>query len=399
MITDPGILGPMPVYCYRCGHLWTPKTERPPKRCPRCHSCRWNVAERKVRNCKFCGNGFEMDDLDVPCPACGRRQNEGLTDRSLHCNQCDYDWMRKSDSLPKTCPMCRSTEWNLPKASRLMCQQCGHVWRNTISHPKRCPSCRSKVWDQPLRAVRCQRCGHVWRMRLSENEGCASVCPGCGTRRWNTPMSVVLDDSGGRRRYVSGSSPKCLIVCRVCGHRWYGEVEGECVCRRCGTGVSFHDRIASTSMLLWYEGASELTYVTENGYGCVYLWVNDTPVACRYIHEVLSKFHTTIGSIVRSVNEGTDEYDWGGLAEEMRRGQFDHERYIGYFRKRLNLSFADARILAIHFTGMGPEAIAKKLSLDESSVSAAFERIMEAYRDSGIIVDDTIYTNDPFSFY
>ena len=48
---------------------------------------------------------------------------------------------------------------------------------------------------------------------------------------------------------------------------------------------------------------------------------------------------------------------------------------------------------------MGPEAIARKLSLDESMVSEAFDRIMDAYRDSGIIVDDTIYTNDPFSYY
>ena len=122
-------------------------------------------------------------------------------------------------------------------------------------------------------------------------------------------------------------------------------------------------------------------------------------MACRYVHEVLSRLDTTIGDIVRSVNEGTGDYDWRGLADDMETGQHDYERYIGYFEKRLSLSNSDARILAIHFTGMSPEAIARKLSMDESSVSDAFDRIMDAYRDSGIIVDDTIYTNDPFAYY
>lgn len=152
-------------------------------------------------------------------------------------------------------------------------------------------------------------------------------------------------------------------------------------------------------MVLWNDGDSELTYVVENGYGCVYLWDDDMPVACRYIHEVLSVFDTTIGDIVRNVNERTDRYDWKSLADDMRHGQNTYEKYIGYFEKRLSLSHADARILAIHFTGMSPEAIARKLSLDESSVFSAFDRIMEAYCDSGIIVDDTIYTRDPFVYY
>lgn len=140
-------------------------------------------------------------------------------------------------------------------------------------------------------------------------------------------------------------------------------------------------------------------YVVENGYGCVYLWDGDVPVACRYIHEVLSDLETTIGDIVRSVNDRTDEYNWEGLACDMRLRMHEHERYIEYFEKRLSLTYADARILAMHFTGMGPEAIARNLSLDISVVSAAFDRIMDAYRDSGIIVDDTIYTSNPFSYY
>ena len=387
------------VYCYRCGHLWVPRTDAAPRRCPRCHSAKWDVPERKSRVCLFCGTEFQMEAFDEPCPSCGRRQCGDQADRSLHCNQCDYDWHRRSDSLPKTCPMCRSREWNEPKAERRMCQQCGHVWRSAADRPGRCPSCRSTIWDRPLRAVRCQRCGHVWRMRAGGSEGRAVACPGCGSRHWDTPMSVVLDDSGGGPRYVrTADTSRRLIACAGCGRRWY-QKGGDAVCPWCGMRASFHDRIASTSMVLWRDGSSELTYVTENGYGCVYLWDGDAPVACRYVHEVLARLGTTIGELVRSVNDGTGGHDWGALADEMRAGERDYERNMGYFEKRLSLSPADARILAIHFTGMSPEAVARKLSLDESEVFAAFDRIMDAYTDSGIVVDDTIYTANPFAYY
>jgi len=66
---------------------------------------------------------------------------------------------------------------------------------------------------------------------------------------------------------------------------------------------------------------------------------------------------------------------------------------------RLSLSYEDARILAIHFTGMGPEAIAIKFGMDIESVKAAFDRIMSAYTDNGIVVDDTIFTENPFIYY
>ncbi len=66
---------------------------------------------------------------------------------------------------------------------------------------------------------------------------------------------------------------------------------------------------------------------------------------------------------------------------------------------RLSLSYEDARILAIHFTGMGPEAIAIKFGLDLESVKESFGRIMAAYTDNGIVVDDTIFTENPFMYY
>ena len=59
-----------------------------------------------------------MKSMDDPCPKCGRRQTEGLDDRFLRCNCCDYEWIRRSPSRPKKCPLCRSEEWDSPRRVR-----------------------------------------------------------------------------------------------------------------------------------------------------------------------------------------------------------------------------------------------------------------------------------------
>lgn len=390
-----------PAYCYRCGHFWTPRTESEPRRCPRCHSSRWDVPERRVRECRFCGREYRMGSLEDPCPSCGHRQNEPLSDRSLHCNQCDYDWVRRGDGLPKRCPLCRSADWNLPKPDRLMCQQCGHIWKNQSGHPSKCPRCQSRVWDRPSRAVLCQRCGHAWRMRSPRSDGTAATCPKCKSRRWNEPMVVVTSPRKGEAHYmgVRERPDTALVVCRGCGRRWYMRDGGNASCPECGLMASYRDRIETTSLPLWSSGTLELTYVVENGYGCVYLWDGDYPVACRYVHEVLRSLDTTIGDLVQDVNGGRMGDGFAALADDMNIHRDDHLQMVGYFRKRLSLEVEDATILALHFTGMGPEAIARRLSLDEGEVRRAFDRIMDAYTNSGIIVDDTIFTEDPFSHY
>jgi predicted Zn-ribbon and HTH transcriptional regulator len=35
--------------CLRCGHLWTPKLEKP-QMCPKCKSLYWDVAKRRYRS-------------------------------------------------------------------------------------------------------------------------------------------------------------------------------------------------------------------------------------------------------------------------------------------------------------------------------------------------------------
>lgn len=387
-------------YCYRCGHLWMPKTDDVPRRCPRCHSSRWGVPEKKARTCKFCGIEFQMEALDDPCPCCGKRQSEAASDIALHCNQCDYEWNRRATGLPKKCPLCHSSEWNLPKVERLMCQQCGHLWRNKRGHPSRCPKCQSRLWDKPLKAVRCQRCGHIWKMRDVRSSETAILCPSCKSIRWNEAPRITRSAPGSGKYSKTNSKDELeLMVCRACSNKWYGRRGDPPICPRCGEEISIHDRMASTSMRIWTDGRMELTYVSENGFGYIYLWDDDVPVATCYAYEVLSRFDMTIGDVVRCVNEGSMRNEWRDLAEEMLRSQDDYERYIDYFMKRLSLDKKDARILAIHFTGMGPEAIAKKFSYSSEEVRESFDRIMAAYSDSGIIVDDTIFTDDPFRFY
>ena len=399
-----GSIPPDPLFCFRCGHLWMQRSESLPRRCPRCHSSRWDVPVRRDTVCKFCGHEWRMGGIDDPCPICGRRQTEGVCDRSLHCNQCDHEWNRRGSSLPKKCPMCHSSEWNLPKAERLMCRQCGHVWRKQTDSPARCPACLSKIWDQPLRAVQCQRCGHLWKMRGQSVGGGSSACPGCRSRRWNIPMMVVPEGSSdGRMRYMQVSSPqsevRVMTECRRCGRRWYSNDHSDGVCPGCGSPIGLHDRLSSSSMVLWSDGRFELTYIVENDCGFVYLWDDDIPVATLYVHEVLRKVGMTIGEVVDAVNGGDCTVPWKDLADEMYAGRDGYERYMDYFMKRLSLSKRDSRILSIHFTGMNPAAIAKHFGYSEGEVLEAFDRIMKAYSDSGIVVDDTVFTEDPFRYY
>ena len=238
-------------------------------------------------------------------------------------------------------------------------------------------------------------------MRPPRSDDAVSICPKCKSQKWNEPMAVVTNPGDGVPHYsgVRARPETMLVVCKGCGSRWYMRDGGTTSCPGCGLMVSYHDRIETTSMRLWSSGSMSLTYVVENGYGCVYLWDDDIPVSCMYIHEVLRLLDLTIGNLIRCVNNGELKDEFSSLADDMVRHKDDHLQTIDYFRKRLSLTFDDAEILALHFPGMGTEAIARHLSKDEGDVRQAFDRIMDAYSNSGIIVDDTIFTEDPFSHY
>jgi hypothetical protein len=48
---------------------------------------------------------------------------------------------------------------------------------------------------------------------------------------------------------------------------------------------------------------------------------------------------------------------------------------------------------------MSPEVIALRLGSSNRDIRAAFTRIQNAYRDSDIVVNDSVYTEDPISYY
>jgi hypothetical protein len=202
-----------------------------------------------------------------------------------------------------------------------------------------------------------------------------------------------------------GRCPQCdryrtavLITCPSCGHRWYGD-PASVSCPSCGAVVGSRGAPATTSMPLWKEGRYSLTYVSENGLGFVYLWDDDMPVTAGYMHEAIRHFGMDIGQIVAAANDGKMANEWKQYAADMYRQRNGYEKYIDYFMKKLFLSRRDARILSIHFTGMGLEAISKKFGLRPDEIREAFDRIMKAYADSGIIVDDTVFTQNPFDYY
>ena len=53
----------------------------------------------------------------------------------------------------------------------------------------------------------------------------------------------------------------------------------------------------------------------------------------------------------------------------------------------------------MHFDSMSPESIALRLGVPPNDISEAFGRIMDAYRRTGITVNDSVYTADPFAEY
>ncbi len=152
-------------------------------------------------------------------------------------------------------------------------------------------------------------------------------------------------------------------------------------------------------MTLWSDGTQTLRYAYIDGFAFVYLWERDRPTAAAYFHDVCSGMGLTQQGFVDALNSDSLRPGFRGLARDMREHRFDYLDKVDYFIRRLGLSEEDAIILAIHFTGMCPEAIALNLNRPPEEIRRAFDRIMAAYGDSGIAVDDGVFTDDPFQFY
>lgn len=150
---------------------------------------------------------------------------------------------------------------------------------------------------------------------------------------------------------------------------------------------------------LWSDGVLRLQYAFMDGFGFVYLWESDRPIAATYFNRVIDDLGMTKDSFVSAMNEGSLNSKFREISRSMYDNRFDYLDKADYFVKRLGLFDDDAMILSMHFTGMGLEAISLNLKRSLKDIRIAFDRIMHAYEDNGIVVDDTVFTEDPFRFY
>lgn len=176
----------------------------------------------------------------------------------------------------------------------------------------------------------------------------------------------------------------------------WGSTDDSGACPRCGR---MKDSADDRFIDLWTDGILRLQYAFMDGFGFIYLWEHDRPVAASYFHSVLESLGTTKQSFIDGMNDGSLKPMLRAMSRTMLEHRFDYLDRVGYFVKRLGLSDDDAMVLAMHFTGMGLEAISLNLRRSIRDVRISFDRIMRAYEDSGIIVDDTVFTEDPFRFY
>ena len=123
------------------------------------------------------------------------------------------------------------------------------------------------------------------------------------------------------------------------------------------------------------------------------------PVSCRYLNEILDENGLEFAAIVKRA--GSERYGrfWDSLTEDMLSRRDSYKENIPYFMDRLGLNEDQAEILALHFTGMSPETIALRLNRSLRDIRSEFTRIQNAFSQEGIVVNDSVYTEDPISYY
>lgn len=399
-------------FCYRCGHLWIVRSDKKPRICPRCRSARYDVRIEKNHTCEFCGMQWVMGAQDEPCPRCGKRVFDTLDARKHHCNQCDHVWAARTDDLPLKCPVCKSAKWNEPKVPQFLCKKCGHVWTNSRGIPSRCPRCQSVKWNEMAIKLECRRCGYKWTSNSGKGSNEVKTCPSCRSKKWNEPPAVRYCSKCGSvfvPQTTGTVCPKCAYrgergaserECGFCGTKWIVSENNAVICPRCGLIISGSSTTDSDQqVILWTNGRLKLTYLFKDEVGCVYLWNGAVPESACYVEELLRRYNLNIKSFIGRAGHPEHDGFWSEIAEDFRRHRDDYKSNIEYFMKRLGLSSFDAEILALHFIGMCQEGISLKKGLPLKEVRASFDVIQTAYEDSGIVVNDSIFTEDPIALY
>ncbi len=239
---------------------------------------------------------------------------------------------------------------------------------------KVCPSCKSPNWNITPKMVRCKVCGTVY---LSQKKG--TGCPNCSGK-----------DRGMAKRYS----------CGFCNATWVSDSEAPAVCPKCGLPInrSSSDELVG-SVTLWNGQSFKLAYTDLYDYGCVYLWNENYLETSVGIEKLLKINHITLTELIRRISDRRYDEFWWGIAAHMHEHRNDYLEYIPYFEQKLGLDAANSEILALHFIGFSPEAIAIRLGRPIKEIRQEFDRIMKAYLDNGIIVNDSIYTEDPIALY
>ena len=399
------------VYCFRCDYNWIVRGEKKPRFCPRCRSSRYDVPISRNRTCPHCGHEWSIENIDENCPACGMGPFDNLGPMKYHCNQCDHVWASRTDLPPQRCPLCGSFKWNDQKINKFVCHKCGHVWTKKVEHPARCPRCQSPKWNEITFKLQCRRCGHKWTSNNINGVEGVKICPSCKSKKWNeTPQitscpacgSIYLSE-GNRKR-----CPKCYNIvgkklvmnhCDFCSTEWCAPFSETIVCPRCGMFLSTKEGVVNGTIKLWSEYPFKLTYNDSNNSGCIYLWNKDYPEAAMNMPDLLSDTGLSLFNIMDRASNPDYSSFWKEIVTSLHEHRDDYKEEIPYFKKRLCLDDTDSEILALHFLGMGPEAISIRLSMTIKEIIVAFDRIMRAYSEGGIVVNDSIYTEDPFSEY
>lgn len=289
--------------------------------------------------------------------------------------------------------------------NRSICHQCGHIWTNRVNVPHKCPRCQSVKWNEPSYRLVCYRCGHTWTSRFGNGSAEVRICPECKSKRWNEVIGLDICRSCGCRFVKSRNRRFCYrcsneesfeVCCSFCGSRWLSPDEDWLVCPACG---ALHNKgRLSEDLELWSCGRTVLRYTPFPDVSVLYLWMDDIPISCRYVHEIASLVGISEDRLT-SLSDDTYDRMWSAIASMMYNGRDDYKRDIPYYQSILDLSEQDAKILALHSTGMALEAIAIHLGTGQDDIRLSFDRIMVAYRNKGIVVDDTMYTDNPKTFY
>ena len=395
------------LYCFKCGHSWASRTDERPDGCPKCRSRRYDVPSGEY-DCPSCGRRWSPKHYYDECPGCGRTVSDMGSEEGYACNQCGHRWIPRGEGVPLKCPKCKARSWNEPKMAQFVCHKCGYVWKSRMEYPNRCPECRSETWDKDTFKLKCFRCGHKWILNEGSDPDMVRSCPSCRSRKWNEPPRAVACRRCGSLYVFGGKGglcPECrgesgceACRCGFCGTEWVSADSSRKICPVCGIVSSSEDG-SEKLLILWEKDGMRLNYLFKDGIGCVYLWYGSRPETCRYLNEVLEDLGVKFGTLVNRAGSQAHRKFWESVAEDMLSRRDAYKENVPYFMRRLGIGLDQAEILALHFTGMSPEAISLRSRRPLKEIRTEFTRIQEAFSRSGIVVNDSVFTEDPISCY